>query len=100
LTAVWPVWSTDSAKIADAFDTQVRVYDANGNNPTQAAIPLRNQLLISSQAYDRDQQQKLQASNANTDANVAANTEQPTDQPISTLPDEKTLVSYNPIVEI
>lgn len=100
LTAVKPVWSPDSAKVAAAFDTQVRVYDANGNNPTQAAIPLRNQLLISSQAYDRDQQQKLQASNANTDANVAANTEQPTDQPISTLPDEKTLVSYNPIVEI
>ena len=100
LTAVKPVWSPDSAKVAAAFDTQVRIYDANGNSPTQAAIPLRNQLLISSQAYDRDQQQKLQASNANTDANVAANTEQPADQPISTLPDEKTLVSYNPIVEI
>ena len=59
LTAVHPVWSPDSAKVAAAFDTQIRIYDANGTNPTQAAIPLRNQLLISSQAYDRDQQRQI-----------------------------------------
>ena len=98
LTSVRPVWSPDSAKVAAAFDTQIRIYDANGTNPTQAAIPLRNQLLISSQAYDRDQQRRLQASNANADANAQANTAP--DQPLSTLPDEKLLVSYNPIVEI
>jgi len=102
LTAVWPVWSPDSAKIADAFDTQVRIYDAAGNNPSQAAIPLRNQLLISSQAYDRDQQKKLDAanaSNAGSDANssVNANTEQAA---ATTLPDEKSLVSFNPIIEL
>jgi len=103
LTSVRPVWSPDSAKIADAFDTQVRVYDAGGNNPTQAAIPLRNQLLISSQAYDRDQQRKLQAANsANTesDANAATNTAANTEPGTTTLPDEKSLVSYNPIVEL
>ena len=99
LTAVRPVWSPDSSKVAAAFDTQIRIYDANGNNPTQAAIPLRNQLLISSQAYDREQQRQLQASTANTDAN-AAPTQATPDQPLSTLPDEKLLVSYNPIVEI
>ena len=47
LTVVRPVWSPDSSKIADAFDKQVRIYDAIGDAPTQAAIPLRNQLLIS-----------------------------------------------------
>ena len=100
LTSVSPVWSPDSAKVAAAFDTQIRIYDAGGTNPTQAAIPLRNQLLISSQAYDRDQQRKLQASNANADANAAANAPATPEEPLSTLPDENLLVSYNPIVEI
>lgn len=98
LTPVRPVWSPDSAKVAVAFDTQVRIYDANGTNLTQAAIPLRNQLLISSQSYERDQQRKLDAANANADTNTPANV--PVDQPLSTLPDEKSLVSYNPIVTI
>ncbi len=97
LTAVRPVWSPDSAKIAAAFETQVRIYDAVGTNPTQAAIPLRNQLLISSQAYDRNQQRISQAGNA--DANASPTTPEPS-EPVSTLPDEKLLVSYNPIVEI
>jgi len=96
MTAVKPVWSPDSSKVAVAFDTQIRVYDATGTNPTQAAIPLKNQLLISSQAYDLNQQRLSQGGDANIDANT-----QPTpDQPLSTLPDEKLLVSYNPIVEI
>lgn len=97
LTAVPPVWSPDSAKVAAAFETQIRIYDAYGTNPTQAAIPLRNQLLISSQAYDRDQQR--QAQSVNSDVNVSSNIAEP-DQPLSTLPDEKLLVSYNPIVEL
>jgi hypothetical protein len=96
LTAVQPVWSPDSYKVACAFDNQVRIYDGAGNTPTQAAIPLRNHLLISSQAYDRDQAAKLDAPvDANTAAPANANTAAPT-----TLPDEKTLVSYNPIVAL
>lgn len=98
MTAVRPVWSPDSSKVATAFDTQIRIYDAGGANPTQAAVPLRNQLLISSQAYDLDQQRKLQA--ANTEPGAEANTPLPAEQPVSTLPDEKLLVSYNPIVEV
>lgn len=91
LTAVQPVWSPDSAKVAAAFEHQVRIYDALGNSPTQAAIPLRNQLLISSQAFDQAQAQQL---NADPNAPAAnANTSAP-----STLPDPSTLVSFNPIV--
>jgi Tol biopolymer transport system component len=97
LTAVRPVWSPDSTKVAAAFETQVRIYDAVAINPTQAAIPLKNQLLISSQAYDRNQQRMTQAA---ADANVDPNTAGTPEQPLSTLPDEKLLVSYNPIVEI
>lgn len=101
LTVVFPVWSADSAKVADAYETQIRIYDTAGLNPTQAAIPLRNQLLISSQAYDRDQQRRLQAANgdANGETNTANANVQP-EQPSTTLPDEKLLVSYNPIVEV
>ncbi|MBK7801481.1 MAG: hypothetical protein IPJ55_02165 [Chloracidobacterium sp.] len=100
LTAVRPVWSPNSAKIAIAFETQVRVYDAGGTAPTQAAIPLRNQLLISSQAYDREQQRVGQAANTNSDANAAPTATPAPDQPLTTLPDEKLLVSYNPIIEL
>jgi hypothetical protein len=100
MTAVRPVWSPDSSKVATAFDTQIRIYDAGGSNPTQAAVPLRNQLLISSQAYDLDQQKKLQAANSGTDAKAEANTASTPGQPLSTLPDEKLLVSFNPIVEV
>ena len=93
LTAVRPVWSPDSAKIAIAFDTQLRIYDAEGDNPTQAAIPLRNELLISSKAYDDAQAAKLGATNAGEA--VASQAPQP-----SSLPDPSSLVSFNPIVQV
>jgi hypothetical protein len=107
LTSVQPVWSPDSAKAAVAFDKQIRLYDADGTPPTQAAVPLRNALLLSSAAYDKAQAQSLNAdANVNTgdtaantdaaaDADANANSQQPT-----TLPDEKTLVSFNPIVAL
>ena len=109
-TQVQPVWSPDSAKVAVAYGNQIRIYDALGTNPTQAAVPLRNQLLISSQAYDEQQKNLLNAANANTadansnsNANISANTPAATPTPaqgVSVLPDEKTLVSYNPIVAL
>jgi len=103
LTAVQPVWSPDSYKVACAFENQVRIYDAAGNTPTQAAIPLRNSLLISSQTYDREQASKLDAANSPVDTNAApaANTNPNTNTSgPTTLPDEKSLVSYNPIVAL
>lgn len=93
LTAVQPVWSPDAAKVAVAFEHQVRIYDSLGTNPTQAAIPLRNQLLISSQAYDQAQAGQLNAEGNPSDDN--SNTAAP-----STLPDPSTLVSFNPIVQL
>ncbi|HQZ82416.1 MAG TPA: hypothetical protein PLR83_04285 [Pyrinomonadaceae bacterium] len=98
LTAVRPVFSPDSTKVVTAFDTQVRIYDAVGTSPTQAAIPLRNQLLLSSQTFDREQQLKLQGQDTNVNANAA-----PAPMPdllATTLPDPKTLVSFNPIVQV
>ncbi|HEX9959529.1 MAG TPA: hypothetical protein VGB00_01185 [Pyrinomonadaceae bacterium] len=91
LTKVRPVWSPDSAKVAVAFDKDLRIYDAIGDAPTQAAIPLKNQLLLSSQKYDNDLRMKEQGVNA-----PAANT----NAEVSTLPDENMLVSFNPITEL
>lgn len=114
-TMVQPVWSPDSAKIALAYDKEIRIYDAIGDAPTQAAIPLRNPLLISSKNYDADLQKKeQQTANSNTNANVNSNANansnanvnanaQPTPavpQDVNTLPDENSLVSFNPIVQL
>jgi hypothetical protein len=99
LTQVRPVWSPDSAKVAASFDPkspQVRIYDAIGNQPTQAAIPLRNNLLISSKAYDAELQRKEQGGDANNVPPVNANA----NQTVSTLPDETTLVSFSPIIDL
>jgi hypothetical protein len=110
LTNVHPVWSPDSAKVAVAFDKQVRIYDAIGDAPTQAAIPLRNQLLISSKTYDEELQRKEEAGDANATANSQANTNaqsntnvqpnNPLNQQVGTLPDESLLVSFNPIINL
>jgi hypothetical protein len=90
LTKVQPVWSPDSSKVAVAFDKDVRIYDAIGDAPTQAAIPLKNQLLISSQKFDVDLRNKEQGGNAQTNTNTE----------VSALPDENSLVSFNPITEL
>ncbi len=90
LTRVQPVWSPDSSKVAVAFDKDVRIYDAIGDAPTQAAIPLKNQLLLSSQKFDNDLRIKEQGGNAQANTNTE----------VGTLPDENMLVSFNPITEL
>lgn len=97
-TQVHPVWSPDSTKVAAAFDTQIRIYDAIGNLPTQAAIPLRNQLLISSQSYEQELQKKAAAENSV--ANVEPQTTGSPAPGAATLPDPAKLVSFNPIVDL
>jgi hypothetical protein len=98
LTGVHPAWSPDSAKLAVGYLTQqIRIYDAVGDQPTQAAIPIRNSLLFSSQAYDQrvNAEQNTQlAPDANT--NPAPNPAAPS----STLPDESTLVSFQPTIAL
>ena|SRR5215204_1468055 len=102
LTAARPVWSPDSAKVAVGYNsdnkpTQIRIYDAIGDQPTQAAIPIRNQLRISSQVYDQKvNTEQSQQGDANTEANANANPNQPS----MTLPDENTLVSFQPVIAL
>ena len=109
-TTVKPVWSPDSAKIAVAFDKQIRIYDAAGERPTQAAIPLNNDLLLASKAWEDKKREAegpgaLERPGANSNlsekprepdlpANANANAKEPT----TALPSAESLVSFNPIV--
>jgi Tol biopolymer transport system component len=85
LSDVHPVFSPDSSKAAIAYRTDVRIYDAVGNQPSSAAIPLQVQLLTSSQAYD--DKQKGQTAPANS-------------APVTTLPSAQPPASFNPIVAL
>lgn len=99
LTIIQPVWSPDSSKIGCAFDKQIRIYDSGGTAPTQAAIPLRNNLLFSSKAYDTEMAKSMGDPNAAPQTNEAAtNIADPATG--ERLPDENTLASFNPIVTL
>ena len=54
LTEALPVWSPDSSKVATAFDTDVMLYDAATNKPTQARIRLRDALIAASRVYEEE----------------------------------------------
>ena len=83
LTDALPVWSPDASKIATAFDTDVAIYDAGGKTPTQARVPLGDQLITASVAYD----QKTTVQKANTNAQQANSA-------------PSTPASFNPIVRL
>jgi len=72
LTDALPVWSPDASKIATAFDTEVAIYDAGGKTPTQARLPLAEQLLAASVAYDEKTTVRKANSNANTNAQTSS----------------------------
>jgi hypothetical protein len=68
-----PVWSPDASKIATAFDTDVAIYDAGGKTPTQARVPLAEQLLAASVAYDQKTTvRRATNDNANTQTSSSA----------------------------
>lgn len=84
LTEALPVWSPDSSKVADAFDTEVMLYDAASNKPTQARIRLRDPLLTASRIYEeRNAGGKKKSDSESTSAGVSA------------VP-----ASYNPIIRL
>ena len=87
LTDALPVWSPDASKIATAFDTDVAIYDAGGKTPTQARLPLGNQLIAASVAYEEKTTKK-----APTNANAPA--------PASTSTTGGVPPSFNPIVRL
>lgn len=91
LTEALPVWSPDGSKVATAFDSDVAIYDAGGKTPTQARVPLGDQLIAASVAYEQKTATK-KASNNNTNS-AASST--PAASHASTVPP-----SFNPIVRL
>jgi hypothetical protein len=89
LSDALPAWSPDSSKVAAAFDTDVMIYDAATNKPTQARIRVRDALLSASRVYEH----KNSATNKTSEAN--ANKAEPVAQPTSDIP-----ASFNPIVRL
>jgi hypothetical protein len=91
LTEALPVWSPDASKVATAFDTDVAIYDAGGRTPTQGRIPLGDQLIAASAAYEEKSGAKKAGANAN--ANAAASPAPAASS--STVPP-----SFNPVVTL
>jgi len=92
LTDALPVWSPDASKVATAFDTDVAIYDAGGNTPTQGRVPLGNELIAASVAYEERSSTKKAGANANANAGASPT---PASSSSPNLPP-----SYNPIVRL
>lgn len=87
LTDALPVWSPDASKIATAFDTDVAIYDAGGNTPTQGRIPLGDQLIAASVTYEqRSTIKKNENGNAKPSASPASASSSSPTTPASFLP--------------
>lgn len=103
LTEALPVWSPDASKVATAFDSDVAIYDAAGRTPTQARLPLGNQLIAASVAYE----QKTNAKKAETPGptpskkqSQASSHGQPSPSPVEQTQSPALPVSFNPIVRL
>lgn len=66
LTDALPVWCPDASKIATAFDTDVAIYDVGGKTPTQSRLPLGDQLIAASVAYEQKTSARKASANANS----------------------------------
>jgi hypothetical protein len=86
LTEALPVWSPDSSKVATAFDTDVMIYDAPTNKPTQARIRLGDALIAASRSHEeKNSAGKKKSDNENKSGNVGQ----------SAIP-----ASFNPIIRL
>lgn len=89
LSGALPAWSADSSKVAAAFATDVMIYDAATNKPTQARIRLQDALIVASKIYE----EKNSAGNKTGESN-ASKPESAT-APAAAIP-----ASFNPIVRL
>jgi hypothetical protein len=90
LTDALPVWCPDASKVATAFDTDVAIYDAGGKTPTQGRVPLGDQLIAASVAYEeRASGKKAESNSTAKPAASPASSSSPNVPP-----------SFNPIVRL
>lgn len=90
LTEALPVWSSDSSKVATGFDSDIAIYDAAIDKATQARIPLAEQLINASIAYEEKAGGKKSPASKTTNASTPS-----TPTPQSSVP-----ASFNPIVRL
>lgn len=91
MTEALPVWSPDSSKVATAFDTDVAIYDSGGKTPTHGRVPLADQLIAASVAYEQ-KTATTKASNSNSNSTPGPT---PAAATSSTVP-----ASFNPIIRL
>lgn len=94
LTDALPVWSPDASKVATAYDTDVAIYDAGPNKPTQARVRLGDQLLTASVAYE----QAIAAKKASPSPTSPGGSAEPSPSPPAATTSAP--ASYNPIVRL
>ena len=96
LTDALPVWSPDASKVATAFDTDVAIYDAATTKPTQARVPLGDQLISASVNYELKTAVKKSEPVKNPNSKSPA----PSPSATATPAQPATPVSFNPVVRL
>ncbi|MEP6912583.1 MAG: hypothetical protein ABI923_07500 [bacterium] len=86
LTEALPVWSPDASKVATAFDSDVMIYDAATNKPTQARIRLRDALITASRVYE--------------EKNAGGKKKSDNDNKVDNLAPSAIPASFNPIIRL
>lgn len=92
-TEALPVWCPDASKIATAFDSDIAIYDAGGDTPTQGRVPLGEQLIAASVIYEERSATKTAGGNANGKPGASSASPAPVSSSTPTVPP-----SFNPIV--
>jgi Tol biopolymer transport system component len=90
-----PVWSPDATKVATASETDVLIYDATGEQPTGALVPLRDPLLNASATYDARKSAPGSAANVNANTANQPNARAPAQPQQGSVP-----LSFNPVVRL
>jgi len=91
LTEALPVWCPDSSKVATGFDSDVMIYDAATNKPTQARIRLRDALVAASRIYEaKNSGGKNGSKNDNRESNTSESSPASSAVP----------ASFNPIIRL
>ncbi|HVF27347.1 MAG TPA: hypothetical protein VM943_03830 [Pyrinomonadaceae bacterium] len=100
LAEATPAWSPDSSKVATSFETDVAIYDALGETPTAAMIPLRELLLASSLEHDARMPQKPSTDTANKNSMGKAGGDVVAESSPAESPSPAASLSFNPVVRL
>jgi hypothetical protein len=100
LTEAVPVWSPDASKVATAFETDIAIYDATPNKPTQARINLRDQLMTASAAYDEAMARKPSPPGSPSSSPAASPAASASPPPSASPTSSREPASFNPIIRL